>query len=488
MAPKRIVQDIVPSNTRSIRSVRSSATTKRSINVVDQDIDEEVKINSRPKKPVEEDSGDWDEQTPIIIKKKSVNKFTNIASLTDETIEKPPVIRPIASSNTVYRSSRNYSKIITFSVVFICVAVIAVALSLLYTKAVVTITPSNIPIKVDGNFLAKKDSNSADVLGYQVVTINYDEFKTVPATDGPLVQTKSKGTVTLYNNFSTTTQKILAGTKLTSSKNLVYKTTWSVVIPGRKLDKGKLVPGSVDVGVVADIAGAEYDMSLLTETALDFTVPAYKNTSKFTTITGRLKKDLAGGFSGKKKIISPEVEKMAYAEIEEQLKDKLLKNIRLAVPDDLVLFDNAYVIEYAKLPVVASDSTTAKVGSKGTLYGIIFNSKVLIDTIAKKQIDDNRLQTFKVDGLKDLKFAMINSKNNPIKSGSPISFNLSGPISIMGTFSESDLKNKLVSVKLEQINTVIKQYPSIKSVSVILTPFWMRRFPSSADNIVLEYK
>jgi hypothetical protein len=119
---------------------------------------------------------------------------------------------------------------------------------------------------------------------------------------------------------------------------------------------------------------------------------------------------------------------------------------------------------------------------------VIFNSKSLIDQLARKQIDDNRLQTYKIEGLKSLKFTMLNTKDNPIKKGLPISFNLDGSIKITGTFSESELKNKLLSVKLDQMNTIIKQYPSIRSVSVVLTPFWMRRFPNSPENIIFEYK
>jgi hypothetical protein len=474
---------------------------KKNLSVIDQDIDEKVKINSRSSSrnlsrnipEIDNDNNDekdWDEELPVIIKKRNtVSDSDNSAGFSTQIKQQKPATQYSPGNYTSpVNKSKKYSKIITFLVVFVCIATIALALSLLYTKALVTIVPSNIPVSVDGNFIAKKDSNTADVLGYQVVSINFDEYKTVPATDGPTVQTKSKGTITLYNNYGTTSQKILAGTKLANSKNQIYKTTWSVVIPGRKLDKGKIVPGSVDVGIVADQPGIEYDMSVLTDTAIDFTIPAFKNTPRYTTVTGRLKKDLVGGFNGKKKVISPEVEKVGYSDIESELKTKLLKNIKLAVPDDLVLFDDAYTIEYQKLPVTNIDSSTAKIGSKGTLYGIIFNTKTLLDNLARKQIDDNRLQTYKIDGLKSLKFTMINSKNNPIKSGSPISFNLNGSIKITGTFSESELKNKLLSVKLDQMNTVIKQYPSIKSVSVILTPFWMRRFPNSVDNIIFEYK
>ncbi len=495
MPSKRIVQDIVPSGRRSTRSSKSNINIRKNLNVVDRDVDEEVKINKKSSTrdvsrniPDNDDNKSWDEELPVIIKKKESNFIRdNIVDSSQISQQKPNIQYPINNNYNLSKKNK-YSKIITFFAVFICVATIALALSLLYTKALVTIVPSNIPIDVNGNFLAKKDSTGTDVLGYKVVSINFDEYKDVPATDGALVQTKSKGTITLYNNYSTSSQKILAGTKVANSKNQIYKTTWSVVIPARKTDKGKIVPGAVDVGIIADQPGVEYDMSILTETALDFTIPAFKNTPRYTTVTGRLKKDLVGGFNAKKKIISPEIEKAAYQDIESQLKDKLLKNIKLAVPDDLVLFDNSYIIEYQKLPVISSDSSTAKLGSKGTLYGVIFNSRSLLDTLAKKQIDDNRLQTYKIDGLKSLKFTMLNSKDNPIKKGLPISFNLEGSIKITGTFSEAELKNKLLSVKLDQMNTIIKQYPSIRSVSVILTPFWMRRFPNSIDNIVFEYK
>ncbi len=494
MSAKRIVQDIVPSNKRSIRSVKPSMVRKN-LNVVDQDPDEIIKINNRSNfknsikeiHEYEDEGRSWSEEFPVVVKKKDSSVKARSSAELPQIKQQIPVTQ-YSSSNYTKSSKNKFSKIITFLAVFICVATIALALSLLYTKALVTIVPSSIPIEVNGNFLAKKDSTSADVLGYKVVSINFDEYKDVPATDGPLVQTKSKGTITLYNNYSTSSQKILAGTRVVNSKNQIYKTTWSVVIPARKIDKGKIVPGAIDVGIIADQPGIEYDMSILTETALDFTIPAFKNTPRYTTVTGRLKKDLVGGFNSKKKIISPEIEKVAYQEVEMQLKDKLLKNIKLAVPDDLILFDDSYIIEYQKLPIINTDSSTAKIGSKGTLYGVIFNSKSLLDELARKQIDENRLQTYKIDGLKSLKFTMLNTKDNPIKRGLPISFNLDGSIKITGTFSESELKNKLLSIKLDQMNTIIKQYPSIRSVSVVLTPFWMRRFPNSVDNIIFEYK
>ena len=431
MPAKRVVQDIVPLDIRPRRSAK------------------EVAI-------------------PIVIKRKNIRSKI-----------KPPSETPSPKFK--------HSKSIAFTVVFACIAIIALALSLLYTKAIVTITPTTIPLNIDGNFIAKKDNTNPDLLTYQIMTVTLDDTKTIPATDGPLIQTKAKGTITLYNNYSSTTQKILAGTRILSNKNLIYKTTWSITIPGKKVLQGKTVPGSIDVGIIADQVGAEYNVAM-SDLAGDFKILAYKGSDKYQGFYGRIKKEIEGGFSGKKKIISPELEKATNLDLEKRLKDKLLEKISSSMLDGLVFFDNAYTIEYQKLPTINTDTDMATIGMKGTLNGIIFNSKDLIEFITKKPIQESKLSSYKVDGLKTLDFSIVNIKDFSAKKTTTLSFNLRGPVKITGTFSEKDLKNKLLGIKLDQMTPIVKQYPSIKSVAVLLTPFWMRSFPSSADNIIIEYK
>jgi hypothetical protein len=173
MPAKRIVQDIVPSSKRSVRSVKPNIVRKN-LNVIDQDPDEEVKINNKFNSKnntrniiEEEDEGkSWDEEFPVIIKKKDSSIDPRaISQSTSPQIRQQRPVSQYSPSNYTRPSKGKYSKIVTFLAVFVCVALIALALSLLYTKALVTIVPSNIPIEVNGNFLAKKDVNSADVLG-----------------------------------------------------------------------------------------------------------------------------------------------------------------------------------------------------------------------------------------------------------------------------------------------------------------------------------
>ena len=440
MAPKKVVQDIVPSTRRSIRSI----PIKR---VREEEPEEVEKIED-----VEEE-----EALPVTPRKRKAPR-------------KPE------------KKGSGMKTLLVFIIIIVCIGVIATALSLLYTKAVVTIRPKVVPINIDGSFIAKKDIQSDINLSYQVVTA-VDEFtKTVPATDGPLVQVKAKGTATLFNGYSSTAQKIIAGTRLSSTNGLIYRTTETVTIPGKKTS-----PGSISVGIIADQAGENYN-ALLSDLTGDFKIVAFKDTDKYATVYGRLKSDITGGFSGHKKIISADVQKGVAVELQTGLKAKLLSQIASTVPQGFIMFDDAYTIDYQPVSTSTVSSSSAQLSLKGTLYGVIFNSKNLIEYIAKKQIQASQLMTYKIDGLDKLDFKIINSKDFSAKKGTALSFSLDGPINITGTISENDLKKKLLGVKLKDSEYIIMQNTSISGSSVLLTPFWMRSFPSSPEKIIIEYK
>lgn len=465
MVSKRVVQDIVPSTKKPKRSIRSVPIDDSEYVDMDKVVEEEM-----------------EDASPIMIKKK--NRKTKFEFEEDEESESP-ASKPIKTK--IKSKSSKSPKLLVFLIIFICVATIAVAISLLYTKAIVTITPNKLLLNINGNYISRMASDNQDILNYQVVTVTDEMYKTIPASEGPMIQTKAKGTITLYNTYSTSTQKLMAGTKISNSKNLIYKTSNTITIPGKKLVSGKIVPGSISVGIVADQYGENSNV-LLSDTDNEFKVVAYKGSAKYNTIYGKPKTDIDGGYFGKKKIVSPEVASSTILDLQESLKNKLLQNIATVIPKEMVLFNNAYTIEYQKLPQKNMDGNTVNIGVKGSLYGIVFNKIALIEFIAKKQLDDSRLNSYSIDGLDTMKFKILNTRDFSAKKGTALSLSLNGPLTITGTFQESEFKKKLLGIKLKDMDPIIKQYTSIKSVSVLLTPFWMRSFPNSAQNIIIEYK
>ena len=329
---KRIVQDIVASSRRTLRRV-----PPHHIEVVEEDGEEQVPFRS-------------------------------------------PSLRPRRKISSL---------IVTFVVVFVCIAVIAVALSLLYSKAAVTITPKTAHFNVSTTVTAKKSDGS--MFGYEVVSATETETQIIPAVDGPLVETKAKGTVTLYNEQEVQ-QKIVAGTRLSNADGLVYRTTATVVIPQAKAAK---TPGSIAVAVLADKAGASYNMAL--NGGGDFKFVAYKGGPKYTTVYGKLKTSLTGGFSGSKKTISPEVQKVAIQNLKDSLAVKLVEDAKSLVSRDSIMYENAYTIDYEVSEPVSKDAQTADISVKGTLSGAKFKKTDLLKSIAGKELDKFSAPTYRIE-------------------------------------------------------------------------------------------
>lgn len=459
---RKVVQDIVPSNRRSIRNLSS-----KKLMVEELDGEEEVPIRKVP--------------ASSSISRSQQERFAP---------EPPPRAAPAqrtATRITPPTKNRRFPGIIvTFLIIFIGIAVIAVALSLLYSKAAVTITPKVAQFEINNTFTAKKDTSTSSTspsssLLYETITVSSSQLTTIPAADGPLIQTKSKGTITLYNE-QVTQQKIVAGTRVSNTGGEVYRTSATVVIPAAKSG----TPGTVGVAVLADAAGAEYNMSLNDDH--DFTLVAYKGTPKYTTVYGKLKTALTGGFSGNKKSISPEVQKAAVQGLKESLASKLLADAQAKVPKDSVLYMQAYTVEYETPDPVAKDAQNAEVTVKGTLSGAIFKRNSFIKSIAAKELDKFPASSYAIAGLEDLKFSLMNSKDFSAKKGTPLIFTLKGPITLTGSFSETGLKNELKGTNLKDSNAIFAHYPAIANAYALITPFWMRSFPNSPEKIIIEIK
>lgn len=446
---KRVVQDIVSSGRRTVRRVPA----RRAVVEVEEPIEE-----------IEEEA--------IIEEKEEKIHLRRFRSAPEETRQAPLTSRP-------RRKRKLPTILITFGIIFVSIAIIAVALSLLYSKAAVTITPKVVHFDINTTVTAKKTNDAS--LVYQVVTSTGSMSQSVPAVSGPLIETKAKGTLVLYNE-QPTQQKIIAGTRVANADGLVFRTTATVVIPQVKVDK---TPGTVSVGILADQAGANYNTSL---TNPAFKVVAYKGTPKYTTVYGKLSTSVTGGFSGSKETISSDVQTAAVQSLKEAVKTKLVADAKTQVPKDSILYDTAYSIEYEVVDPVAKDATSAIIAVKGTLSGAMFKKNELLKATSGKELDKFSAPTYTITGVEDLKFTLINTKDFSARKGTPLIFTIKGPITLVGTFSDSALKNELKGTYLKDSSKIFAHYPAISNAYALITPFWMRYFPSSPDKIMIDIK
>ena len=368
-------------------------------------------------------------------------------------------------------------------IALVCVLAIAYALSIVYARATVSIVPASIVIPIDGTYTSTFNaSNASNTLTYQIIQTSSQLTQTVPASIGPVTTTYAKGIVILYNNYSSASQKIIAGTRLSSGNGLIYTTNTSVIIPG--LSKG--VAGSVPVAITAAAGGSNYNIApsdLIPDPSYgDFNIVAYKGGPKYAGFYARLNPNgagITGGSSGHQIIISSSTVSSVNQTIQQSLQKTLLAQAQALVPAGSVLFNNAYAISYTPIAASSTSSTTAVVGMQASLSGIVFNKIALAKTVAPTQYSSS----FDPQGFESMQFTIINPQAFSYTNGAPLNFSLIGNMDLIGIVPTSTLTAQLSGLSSAGGTAVLKGYSAIGTAHVTMFPFWKHSFPSSPSRI-----
>lgn len=509
MAPKKILQDMTPSK-RSIKNV----PIKLALSELDEKGKPEKKTTTR--KTVAGVPGVTSPLTrepampkPLMVAAKVPPAFTPKAATPAPTFTprasapapKAAVVTPRPASATSKPKAKKSAKrswvVVTFTVLVICIALIVAAISLLFSKGTVVIKPKTVSVVVGTTQIARLNAVSPQ-LPYEVITLSDEAHTDVPGVQSATIEKKATGTVILYNSFSSATQKIIAGTRISNTKGLIYKTVSEVVIPGQKAVGGKATPGSIAVKVTAEKAGVEYN-SYLADLTGDFKIVAYQGSDKYNKIYARAKTDIVGGYAGKQ--VTPDKTAQAAAEksLKEKLAAKLLANSKSLIPKGYVTYDTANKIDYIVLAPSASSQGTgsssaasaskANVGVKATFVGYVFKTSDLVNAFAKDQIAQFPAEGYNVVDLDKLEFRQIPNSVAITKSAtasSTISFSLKGNMKIVGTIPVDKLKKELAGVSVQDSGQIMRKYGTIGGAYAKISPVWMRSLPNDPDRITIE--
>jgi hypothetical protein len=371
------------------------------------------------------------------------------------------------------KHSKNKYRYMLWFVALVSIIFCFFAFSFLFSKAEVSVFLKTKNIVLNKNLSASIDAG-VDVLPFELTHISGDASKTISLEEKDFNE-KAKGSIILYNKFSSSSQILSIDTRLDGSNGKMYKTSTRVVIPGMKKNG---TPGQVSVGIYAAIEGADYN-----STPLDFKISGFKGTTKYEKFYGRSVGDIAGGIIGK----SHQVSDLQKIEIERELKtileNKLFNEISNQIPGFL-LYKNATSLktdDFIIGPVSPLGSVVLTL--KGTLYGIIFNEQKLTQKIAKDNIDKYDGSEVYIPNIKDLTFSLSDKENILFDSVKNINFNLSGALKIVWKLDIDKFTVDLLNKPKKDFNQILSQYSNIDSTLVKLNPPWIQSLPSKIKNI-----
>lgn len=351
------------------------------------------------------------------------------------------------------------------------------AFSHLFLKVVVTVNPKIKDVVLNENLSASKGTN-IDVLSFDLIAISGEENKIIQTTEKKDVLEKAQGIVVIYNTFSSATQRLDIDTRLEGSNGKIYKTVKQIVVPGMKGN----VPGSIEVGIYAGNAGAEYNSG-----PLDFTIFGFRGTPKYSKFYARSESEIAGGFKGKVSIISDAEKLTAIADLKTTLQARLFKKVTDQIPNGFVLFKDAvfFNINDNNINFASSGNNMLPIKLKGTLYGLLFDEAKLAKKIAEDKIPEYDGSSVYISNIKDLTFSLSNSNKDSILfvDVENINFNLKGVAKIVWKLDENKLITDLFGKSKKDFNQILAQYPNIDSAELSISPFWRMSLPDKAKDI-----
>lgn len=347
----------------------------------------------------------------------------------------------------------------------------------LFSGATVTITPKSDNFSVDLDLTAKSAAATGE-LGYTIYSLSGDKEQVVPADGERPVEAKASGTIIVYNNYTTSSQRLVKNTRFETPDGLIYRIANSITIPGRHAVAGVNVPGSVETEVFAESAGEKYNIGLS-----DFTIPGFKsNPDRFTNFYARSKTAMTGGLIGTEKFISDTKLGQTKAQIETELTKELVAEAMANVPDDSVFYDSAYKISFE--PVISSSKANGNnmsVVERAHLTAFFLKRDELAKAISQNVVagyDGSPVTIAKPENLQYTEKVTKEATNT-----SQISFNIKGKADIIWKFDETKLRSDLTGKSKNELSKIAERYPAIIKAEAVIRPFWKGSFPASTDKI-----
>jgi hypothetical protein len=335
-------------------------------------------------------------------------------------------------------------------------------------------------------FLASKDDNMNSV-DFEIMIVSDKKEKSIVLTEPKDVSEKSKGTITLFNEFTTTPQKLLAGTFLADTNGKTYKIDNTINIPGYKLDsKNKIIPGQVVVSISAFLPGEAYNGS-----PTDFHITSFKGTAKYNKIYGKLKSPISGGASGLFYVLNDGDKNKIKIIAESSFRDDLINKVKALVPPGYILYKDAMDFSYKIEDSILSKTPETNIEIEGVLSVIILNEKSLINNILKTSLNGvskEELQEIKISDLNNLSFNFVNNNQIISKDVENIMFYLNGKIEAIWVPDIEILKTKLQGVKKVDVLQIFRQDKGISSALVKIFPPWQKNIPNDISKINILVK
>ncbi|MDH4330936.1 MAG: hypothetical protein OEV93_05320, partial [Candidatus Moranbacteria bacterium] len=378
-------------------------------------------------------------------------------------------------------------KLIFWSFFVIIILLIAGVFAYMFLpKADIHVYPQMISEKVDISARAQTDISTIDVENRII------KAEAVEVVDSLIINKestgeesasnqKSRGRVTIYNEFSEESQQLVATTRLESADGKIFRIIKGVIVPGMKKENGNIIPGSIEADVVADQVGDEYNIG-----PSEFKIPGFKSSSKYEKFYARSEAKMLGGGSqgGIVKVVSSDDIKSASQEAQQKLKDVIVEKIHSNMKEGYILDEDSIkleIISESSFPVENSVAQSFEYQLEMKIYALVFSENDLISLIQKTA--ENKIgkseNNFILESI-ELEYGQI----TPDFEEEFLDISVHATTALKKNIDKDKILEGFLGAKVNDLGTIVSGYPDIRKVNVVLWPkILVNKIPKNKERV-----
>lgn len=355
--------------------------------------------------------------------------------------------------------------------------------STVFAGATITITPRTAAVTVPPSVVAQPNASPGG-LAYQVVSTSRSASTTVTANGTQNVSRAATGILTVYNEYSAESQRLIPNTRFEAPDGQIYKIKDAVTVPGTKKNAdGTTAPGSVTVSAYANSPGESYNRG---ETR--FTIPGFKNDprySKFYATTG----EMSGGFVGQEVAIAPEDLQKAKDLLKQSLEEALRAGAQTQIPKEYLVIPGTLTIAYGNVTQTLTEGGRATIAQTASATANIVRYTDLAAAVARNTVQGYQGEAV---GFVDESQIAVAVNGTSTNATGPLTLMLSGNPTLKWLFDPNQLKKALVGKNKSAFEEVVQTFsPAIQCTSqtpckASVRPFWSGAFPSDESKITIK--
>lgn len=346
------------------------------------------------------------------------------------------------------------------------------------SRATVSIDFDKTPWVYDGKVLADtsvaKVNFNKSVLPAELFTSERNLTQFFPASGKEKVAEKATGKILIYNAYSSKSQILVATTRFETPDGKVFRILERVRVPGAEIKDGNIIPASIEVDIVADKPGEDYNIGPVAK----LSVPGFKGSPRFAGFYGEIKEPAKGGFIGEKAVPTSEDIKNAKDRTSEILRTSLQASFIMGYPDNFKVLEGVSDIEITRLSINESTDQNGNfsVFGEAVMRAIGFREedlKLFLKTLANKENPGTA-------------FKELNLEYSDVKldfEDTVVAFSLSAEGILWPNFSPDEFRESLLGKSLDEARSLVAGLEGLSSAKVSLWPIWLGSIPSDSGKV-----